>query len=204
MKKLILLISYLFVLFACSSEQADNETAFEAKKISPVPSIEQADNKTVSEAKMIFQAPSTNLIISVDDYEAIKNRSNLIIKKNYSLFHIEDFTQYKGEETQFEYYSYPLKVSTSFFKLFLILEDYESEWSVWLATYTPEGKFINAMEIYYDNAEGCWTQAGTIDFNNKSIQIKSYNCGLSDEENARNIVEYEISEKGRFYQRKRK
>lgn len=144
-------------------------------------------------------ALSSDSIVHVDyeSYDSIKKHASTIFRTNDPPFHLEAFTRIKEGKTQFQYYSYPLKISV-FFKSYLILEDYESEWAVWFVTYSLDGKLINAKEIMYNNAEGCWTTNSTININERAIQKRKYDCGMSDEENARSFLDYIITEKGRI------
>lgn len=185
------LISLLFFSCGESKTKIDQEKA-DTIIVSDKFDIEKVDSMSNKQINVPFSIDS-------DSY-AIMVRANTKNIADIDKFVLRSFTRLKSGQDQFKYYYIPFSISESFpfnisdsYKTFLILEDYESESAVWLVNYTSDMKLIDALEVYYDNAEGCWQT--TSEINRTTIKQTVYDCYADPEETTKEVS---ITAEGKF------
>lgn len=118
-----------------------------------------------------------NQILVNDDFIQAWEQSSL--DKQFAdkdLYKLEAFTRLKGGEDQFSYYILKELSWGDSFKSYLIYEEYESENAIWLANYTKNHTLIDAVEVYYDNAEGAWSTTSIINLKEHSLELTKYDA----------------------------
>lgn len=94
--------------------------------------------------------------------------------KDINRYHLKSFTRLRSNQTHFKYYLLSEVSISKDFKSYVIAEDYESENACWLANYTLKRDFIDALEVYYDNAEGSWGTTSRISQHGKQVMSRIY------------------------------
>jgi hypothetical protein len=191
------LISLLFFSCGESKIKIDNTSIYSDSLTKHVESYHQKTDTAASVYSSTFAEISFN--IDLQSYVRMV-RANTKNIADIDKFVLQSFTRLKSGQDQFKYYyeSFPFNISASY-KTFLILEDYESESAVWLVNYTSDMKLIDALEVYYDNAEGCWQTTSVINKVTKTARttIKQivYDCYADPEETTKDIT---ITAEGKF------
>ena len=113
------------------------------------------------------------------------------------LYKLEAFTRLKDGQDQFSYYILEELNWGHSFKSFLIYEDYDSEFAVWLANYDEDYNLIDYLEVYYDNAEGAWTRTSKIYRKQHLIELTQYDAyGMPET----SIKRFKITPSGKIQQ----
>lgn len=149
MKRILFITIGLSVFFSSCTESAKNDTSKQIA-ISSEPNVQE---------KKSDESP---LFIDDDYIQASSISSDNKKLADKSLFKLNAFTRLKDGQDQFTYYILKELNFGDSFKSFLIYEDYESESAVWLANYDKDYNLIDAIEVYYDNAEGAWSTTSKI------------------------------------------
>lgn len=195
MKRLSVFI-YILLVYSC----ANKEQVKEQEQLS----INEAEvfNDTVLSANVInepeIRRDTENTITIDENYYRRALRSVKAPISDTKKYHLETFTRQKNGEDQFTYYLLREPTLNEKFKTCLIAEDYESEWACWLVNYTPDGKFIDALEVLYDNAEGAWQTNTLIDMYKPMIYITKYDAYATPETSQEQII---IAPNGKFEKR---
>lgn len=94
----------------------------------------------------------------------------------------------------FKYYPFGLISKTKNYLSLLILQDYTEESFAWLINYSPEGKLLDKLKVYYDNSEGSvWTQSK---INQQEVEVLN---GVIDENQGKPVSTwYQIGDQGKF------
>lgn len=174
MKRILFIAIGLSVFFSSCKESAKNDTSKQIA-ISSEPNVQE---KKSDESPLLID----------DDYiqtSSISNDNKRIADKD--LFKLNAFTRLKDGQDQFTYYILKELNFGDSFKSFLIYEDYESESAVWLANYDKDYNLIDAIEIYYDNAEGAWTTTSKIYQNQHLVELSQYDAYANPETSVKKI-----------------
>ncbi|SHF52403.1 hypothetical protein [Dysgonomonas macrotermitis] len=187
---------FICILVACSC--INKERAKEQEQPSEE-SIEIKDDTipAVINVPEIPKETESTIIVDEDYYRrTLKSvKKPIVDPKKY---HLETFTRLKDGQDQFTYYLLREVSFDSGFKTYLIAEDYDSEWACWLVNYTPDGKFIDALEVLYDNAEGAWQTSTLIDMHKPMIYVTRYDAYATPESRDEVIM---ITSTGKFEKR---
>lgn len=137
-------------------------------------SLVSAENTSSRDLTSITTSEDEPLLVGYDYiqvWNTVNNKKAIVDK---GLYKLNTFTRLKNGEDQFSYYvleelnwGYP-------FRSFLICEDYDSESAIWLANYDKDYNLIDALEVYYDNAEGAWTTTSKIYQRQHIIELTQY------------------------------
>lgn len=164
--KIILFITIGFsILFVSCSESAKNEIS---KQVTPSSvSDSKAQKQRLEEFPMCIDNSSFQYVSISSDNKKLADKD---------LFKLNVFTRLKDGQDQFSYYILKELNFGDSFKSFLIYEDYESESAIWLANYDEDYNLIDALEVYYDNAEGAWTTTAKIYRKQHLIELTQYDA----------------------------
>lgn len=160
-KVLFVIISLSFLFYSCNKK------------------IDDKNNKQ----DLTIQEKTNEIPIIIDD-SYIQAWDTLNADKAFAdkdVYKLGTFTRLKEGQDQFSYYILEELNWGDLFKSYLIYEDYESESAVWLANYDQDYNLIDAIEVYYDNAEGAFSTKAKIDLKQHSIELTQYNLYANPE-----------------------
>lgn len=171
-------------------------TSSEKKQVEVVPNEQIIDTTNIDSNEKIIAKERNIAVINLDtDYylSAIRNTKDTI--SDYNKLKLREFTYLKTGQTQFKYYIITELKFNNGFKSYLIAADFESEQSCWIANYSDTNDLLSSYEVYYDNAEGAWLTTASIDQQNKSILVTTYDMYRDPEEKH---ISLRIDEKGKI------
>ena len=208
--KLITVIIFMFLHACVENEQQENNSlsGVEIKKDSAkitevVESKEYIPNDTTAKMSSYeknkthikqLQNSEKSLVINYKHvFESVKENSPLSDSLIESLKIKE---KAKPWHDDFEYYILDTLELRPGITTLLVIQYYDSESMGFLFNYTDK-TYIDKLEIFYDNAEGCLSDNSTV-FESNLIYIENYDCFKEDQKQEQENFLYIISDDGKF------
>ena len=160
-----------------STSTAETEGAAFASKVSQLISATKTQQLPYQVDEAILQAADNN------NYQS--NQIALL-----------QLSRLKSYAPRFKYIPLAVLVLRNDLKSLLLLQYYDEESHAWLINYGTNGKFIDALEVYYDNSEGSTWKSAVIDKHKIDITVGE----STQEDDEEKITSFRINTEGRFVQ----
>lgn len=175
------------ILCSCSGKNSSESQGAEVDTLTTKELELSSDSLSLIKDKSLSTIERQKVLFVNNDYYYQQMKATKPVK-NIKEYHLGAFTRLKNGQDQFQYFVLTDINFSERYKTKLIAEYYESEEACWLANYTLKGDFIDAMEVFYDNAEGAWQTTSKIDPNTRQIVLFSYDAYANPENTTDTIV----------------
>lgn len=162
-----------------SESQTTTDSAAMKNQSEPIANSSEMSSHESTKGKVIVINDST-----LEDWHKAHITPTSLDKTFYK---INQFARLKEGQTQFDYYLLQEPIFSQKFKSAIIYEFFESERAVWLVNYSSDNTVIDAVEVFYDNAEGAWLNTSKIDIDARKIELTEIDMYATPEETVKQI-----------------